>query len=56
MSVLHHENHASGIIVLAALYNALKVVGKSLQDVRVVINGAGVCRHRRGQRPGGGRE
>ncbi len=31
VSVLHHENHASGIIVLAALYNALKVVGKSLQ-------------------------
>ena len=43
VSVLHHENHASGIIVLAALYNALKLVGKSLQDVRVVINGAGVA-------------
>ena len=35
VSVLHHENHASGIIVLAALYNALKLVGKSLKDVRV---------------------
>ena len=43
VSVLHHENHASGIIVLAALYNALKLVGKSLKDVRVVINGAGVA-------------
>jgi malate dehydrogenase (oxaloacetate-decarboxylating) len=43
VSVLHHENHASGIIVLAALYNALKVVGKSLEDVRVVINGAGAA-------------
>ena len=43
VSVLHHENHASGIIVLAALYNALKVVGKSLKDVRVVINGAGAA-------------
>ena len=29
VSVLHHEFHASGIIVLAALYNALKVVGKN---------------------------
>ena len=43
VSVLHHENHASGIIVLAALYNALKVVGKRLSDVRVVINGAGAA-------------
>src|SRR4030042_1257033 len=41
VSVLHHENHASGIIVLAAPYNALKVVGKSFKDVRVVINGVG---------------
>ncbi len=43
VSVLHHENHASGIIVLAALYNALKVVGKSLSEVRIVINGAGAA-------------
>jgi malate dehydrogenase (oxaloacetate-decarboxylating) len=43
VSVLHHENHASGIIVLAALYNALKVVGKRLGDVRIVINGAGAA-------------
>jgi len=43
VSVLHHENHAAGIIVLAALYNALKVVGKDLDQVRVVINGAGAA-------------
>jgi malate dehydrogenase (oxaloacetate-decarboxylating) len=43
VSVLHHENHASGIIVLAALYNALQVVGKSLSQVRIVISGAGVA-------------
>jgi malate dehydrogenase (oxaloacetate-decarboxylating) len=42
VAVLHHENHAAGIIVLAALYNALRVVGKNLADVRIVINGAGV--------------
>jgi malate dehydrogenase (oxaloacetate-decarboxylating) len=41
LSVLHHEYHAAGIIVLSALYNALKVVGKSLAEVRIVISGAG---------------
>lgn len=43
VSVLHHEFHASGIIVLAALYNALKVVGKNFAEVRIVISGAGVA-------------
>ena len=43
VSVLHHEFHASGIIVLAALYNALKVVGKNFAEVRVVINGVGAA-------------
>jgi malate dehydrogenase (oxaloacetate-decarboxylating) len=43
MAVLHHENHAAGIIVLAALLNALKVVGKRLEEVRVVISGAGAA-------------
>uniref|UniRef100_A0A7C3SL74 NADP-dependent malic enzyme n=1 Tax=Desulfobacca acetoxidans TaxID=60893 RepID=A0A7C3SL74_9BACT len=41
VAVLHHEAHATGIIVLAALYNALKVVGKKLAEVRIVISGAG---------------
>ncbi len=41
-AVLHTEFHAAGIIVLAALINALKVVGKSMDEVRIVINGAGV--------------
>jgi malate dehydrogenase (oxaloacetate-decarboxylating) len=42
VTVLHHEFHAAGIIVLAALFNALKIVGKKPEEVRVVINGAGV--------------
>ncbi len=42
VSVLHHEFHATGIIVLAALFNALKVVGKKPSEVRIVISGAGV--------------
>jgi malate dehydrogenase (oxaloacetate-decarboxylating) len=41
ISILHHETHASGIIVLAALMNALKVVGKKLPQARIVISGAG---------------
>jgi malate dehydrogenase (oxaloacetate-decarboxylating) len=41
VAVLHHEFHAAGIIVLAALTNALKVVGKKIDEVRIVINGAG---------------
>lgn len=41
VAVLHHEFHAAGIIVLAALWNALKVVGKRIEEVRIVIAGAG---------------
>jgi malate dehydrogenase (oxaloacetate-decarboxylating) len=43
VAMLHHEFHAAGIIVLAALFNALKVVGKDFSDVRIVINGAGAA-------------
>ena len=42
-AVLHHENHAAGIIVLAAVINALKVVGKNLAEARIVISGAGAA-------------
>ena len=41
VAVLHTENHAAGIIVLAAVINALKVVGKKLEEARIVISGAG---------------
>ncbi len=43
LPVLHHENHAAGIIVLAALLNSLKVVDKELAQVRIVISGAGAA-------------
>ncbi|MBI5445435.1 MAG: NADP-dependent malic enzyme, partial [Deltaproteobacteria bacterium] len=39
--VLDTDQHATGIIVAAALLNALKVVGKDLRSVKIVINGAG---------------
>ncbi len=41
--VMHDDQHGTAIVVLAGLMNALKVVGKSLQDIRVVMNGAGAA-------------
>lgn len=39
--VFHDDQHGTAIVLLAALINALKVVGKDISDVRVVISGAG---------------
>lgn len=39
--VFHDDQHGTAIVVAAALINALKVVGKKIGDVKVVINGAG---------------
>ncbi len=39
--VLHAEQHATAAAILGGLYNALKLVGKDPEAVRVVINGAG---------------
>lgn len=39
--VFHDDQHGTAIVVGAALLNALKVVKKKIEDVRVVINGAG---------------
>ncbi|MBE6693484.1 MAG: NADP-dependent malic enzyme, partial [Ruminococcaceae bacterium] len=39
--VFHDDQHGTAIVLGAALINALKVVGKSIDGVRVVINGAG---------------
>lgn len=39
--VFHDDQHGTAIVVAAALINALKVVGKAMDKVRVVINGAG---------------
>ena len=41
--VFHDDQHGTAIIVLAGVLNALKVVGKRLEDVRIVINGAGAA-------------
>ncbi|EKQ17888.1 NAD-dependent malic enzyme [Lacticaseibacillus paracasei] len=39
--VFHDDQHGTAIVVLAALYNALKVAGKDIGDIRVVVNGGG---------------
>jgi malate dehydrogenase (oxaloacetate-decarboxylating) len=41
--VFHDDQHGTAIVVLAALTNALKVVGKNLEDVRIVGSGAGAA-------------
>jgi malate dehydrogenase (oxaloacetate-decarboxylating) len=41
--VFHDDQHGTAIVVLAALLNALRVVGKRAEDVRVVIVGAGAA-------------
>lgn len=39
--VFHDDQHGTAVVVLAGLYNALKVVNKSLEKVKIIINGAG---------------
>ncbi len=41
--VFHDDQHGTAIVVLAALTNALRVVGKQLEDVRIVLSGAGAA-------------
>ena len=41
--IFHDDQHGTAIITLAGLTNALRVVGKKLEEVRIVINGAGAA-------------
>jgi len=41
--VFHDDQHGTAIVVFAALTNALRVVGKELCDVRIVMSGAGAA-------------
>ena len=43
--VFHDDQHGTAIVVLAALTNALRVVGKRLQDVSIVVSGVGAAGH-----------
>ncbi|HXG09664.1 MAG TPA: malic enzyme-like NAD(P)-binding protein [Gemmataceae bacterium] len=41
--VMHDDQHGTAVVLLAALQNALKVVGKDLHRVKVVVNGLGAA-------------
>ena len=41
--IFHDDQHGTAIITLAGLMNALKVVGKKLEDVKIVMSGAGAA-------------
>ena len=41
--IFHDDQHGTAVITLAGLLNALKVVGKQMESVRIVVNGAGAA-------------
>lgn len=41
--IFHDDQHGTAVVVLAALLNALKVVGKTAESARVVVSGAGAA-------------
>ncbi|MEM4356419.1 MAG: NADP-dependent malic enzyme [Candidatus Nitrosocaldus sp.] len=41
--VFHDDQHGTAVVVLAALINALRIVGKSINDARITIIGAGAA-------------
>jgi malate dehydrogenase (oxaloacetate-decarboxylating) len=41
--VFHDDQHGTAVVVLAALINSLKIVGKRMEDIKVVVNGVGAA-------------
>jgi len=41
--VMHDDQHGTAVVILAGLMNALKVVGKPMETIRVVVNGLGAA-------------
>src|SRR5215218_4869275 len=41
--VFHDDQHGTAVVVLAALINALKIVGKTMENIKVVVNGVGAA-------------
>lgn len=41
--VFHDDQHGTAVVVLAALINALKIVGKKMENIKVVVNGVGAA-------------
>ncbi len=41
--IFHDDQHGTAIVVMAALYNALKLPGKEITEIKIVFNGAGAA-------------
>lgn len=41
--VFHDDQHGTAVVVLAALINALKITGKRMEDIKLVVNGVGAA-------------
>lgn len=41
--VFHDDQHGTAVVVTAAIFNSLKIVGKKMEDLKVVISGAGAA-------------
>lgn len=41
--VFHDDQHGTAVVVIAGLLNALKVVGKRIENIRIVVNGIGAA-------------
>ena len=43
MAIFHDDQHGTAVVVLAAVINALKLVDKNLEEIKIVVNGAGAA-------------
>ncbi len=41
--VFHDDQHGTAIVIAAGLINALKITGKNLKEIKLVVNGAGAA-------------
>lgn len=41
--VFHDDQHGTAVVMLAGLLNALRIVGKRIEDIKVVVNGVGAA-------------
>ncbi|MBU0597281.1 NADP-dependent malic enzyme [Patescibacteria group bacterium] len=41
--IFHDDQHGTSVVILAGLYNSLKIVGKKIDEVKIVMNGVGAA-------------
>ena len=41
--VFHDDQHGTAVVTLAALFNSLKITGKKMEDIKVIVNGVGAA-------------